>query len=80
MLALQNQIHEAEHALMDSNPIKFYDCLVPTLKEHRRAKKVPQTLDELRQELILKSKIKAMESQQKQKDDEVIQMLRERNN
>ena len=53
---------------------------MPTLKEHRRAKKVPQTLDELRQELILKSKIKAMESQQKQIDDEVIQMLRERNN
>ena len=53
---------------------------MPTLKEHRRAKKIPPTLDELRQELVLKSKIKALESEQKQKDDEVIQMLRERNN
>ena len=53
---------------------------MPTLKEHRRAKNIPLTIDELKQELILKSKIKALESEQKQKDEEVIQMLRERNN
>ena len=47
-----------------SNPLNLYDCLIPTLKESRKARYFyqPPSLDELKQELIIKSKIKAMES------------------
>ena len=46
--ALKNQIYEAEYATSEDNPLKLFDCLVPKLKEHRKAKKEPVTVDELR--------------------------------
>ena len=43
--ALKNQIYEAEYATSEETPLQFYDCLIPTLKEHRIAKKEPVTLE-----------------------------------
>ena len=63
--ALKNQIYEAEYQTSEDNPLKLFDCLVPKLKEHRKAKNEPITVDELRQEIILKSKLRALESDQK---------------
>ena len=36
--ALKTPIMEAEYALDERSPLSLYDCLVPTLKEHRRFK------------------------------------------
>ena len=42
---------------------------MPKLKEHRKAKNIPPTIDELKEELVLKSKLRSLESDQKVKDD-----------
>ena len=39
-LALQNPIYEAEYALDKNNPLKFFDCFVPELEEHRKIKEM----------------------------------------
>ena len=46
--------------------MKLYDCLVPKLKEHRKARKQPFTAEEMKQEIILKRELRALESTKKE--------------
>ena len=46
--ALKNQIYEAEYATNEKYALKLYDCLVPKLKEHRKARKEPFTAEEMK--------------------------------
>ena len=41
MIAMKTPVMEAEHILEEKNKFKFYDCLIPMLKEHRRFKLLP---------------------------------------
>ena len=36
LLAQKSPVFEAEYAIEPRTPLRLYDCLVPTLKEHRR--------------------------------------------
>ena len=37
-LALKTPVTEAEYAIDERSQLSLYDCLVPTIKEHRRFK------------------------------------------
>ena len=43
MLAMKTPVMEAEHILDERNNFKFFDCLIPKLKEHRRFKLLPDS-------------------------------------
>ena len=40
-LASKTPINEAEYAFTDQTPLKLYDCIIPSLKEHRKVKVDP---------------------------------------